>query len=52
MATSSQTKFDMISSAVRSALGRHGKESVTVEVNTVLMSAQCLVLWVQVCVCV
>ncbi|XP_041803075.1 WD repeat- and FYVE domain-containing protein 4 isoform X2 [Chelmon rostratus] len=30
-ASSSQKKFDMISSAVRSALGRLGKESVTVE---------------------
>lgn len=33
-ASSSQKKFDMISSAVRSALGRLGKESVTVEVST------------------
>ena len=32
-ASSSQKKFDIISSAVRSALGRHDKESVTVEVN-------------------
>ncbi|XP_071336839.1 WD repeat- and FYVE domain-containing protein 4 isoform X2 [Trachinotus anak] len=31
VASSSQKKFDMISSAVRSALGRLGKESVTVE---------------------
>lgn len=33
MASSSQKTFDVISSAVRSALGIHGKESVTVEVN-------------------
>ncbi|XP_070771661.1 WD repeat- and FYVE domain-containing protein 4 [Enoplosus armatus] len=31
VSSSSQKKFDMISSAVRSALGRPGKESVTVE---------------------
>ncbi|XP_044069032.1 WD repeat- and FYVE domain-containing protein 4 isoform X3 [Siniperca chuatsi] len=31
VASSSQKKFDMISNAVRSALGRLGKESVTVE---------------------
>ncbi|CAK6951548.1 WD repeat- and FYVE domain-containing protein 4 [Scomber scombrus] len=31
LASSSQNKFDMISSAVRSALGRLGKETVTVE---------------------
>lgn len=34
MASSSLKKFDMISSAVRSALARLGKESVTLEVNT------------------
>lgn len=33
VASSSQKKFDVISNAVRSALGIHGKESVTVEVN-------------------
>lgn len=33
VASSSQKTFDVISSAVRSALGIHGKESVTVEVN-------------------
>lgn len=34
VASSSQKRFDVISSAVRSALGRLDKESATVEVNT------------------
>lgn len=33
-ASGSQSKLDLISSVVRSALGRHGKQSGTVEVTT------------------